>query len=477
MIDLRAPAVEAIDLAAHRAALALLEHPRMTEPQRNYCGHDERFFLWRGGNSIGKSYAHAWDDIHFLRGTHPWRKVPKPPVKILIGGFSFAQMDPLLEKLWMMLPKGEIDPKIRYVPGQGIQGYKQPVIPIVAGPGRGSMAFIVTYEQGGDRIKGFQGHRVSLDEPPPQHVYSEAVPRLNRFRGEMRITFTPTLDSPPLEYLEKEVKEGRVREMQTSYTQENCTIRGGLAPWAWVTQSQIDEDLAQYLADELPMRRDGAWDPVLVGRWLSEITDDHFTDDHLPAGQKWYLGVGVDHGTRPGRNCATLVACDELGEDFWILDEVWAEDQVTTTRDDARGILKMLARNGIRWDEVDVWVGDRATAESFFGDAKSNQDLMDELARELGMTRTAMAAKGLRIETAFKPGGSPRRGVAVMNNLARKGKLRIRRAARGFDQARKEWRGEKAHPLKDCVDSARYVLTRLRDQRNVRLGGGSGRYQ
>jgi hypothetical protein len=137
--------------------------------------------------------------------------------------------------------------------------------------------------------------------------------------------------------------------------------------------------------------------------------------------------------------------------------------EVTSTRDDARNILAMLAKENIRWHEVDHWVGDRATSDSFWGDAKSNQDLQAELAAQLGLSAREAAHRGLRIETAFKNRNSVRRGAALLNDLARKGQLKIHRQAKGFWEAAKQWRGDRQSELKDPFDSARYGVMKLLD--------------
>jgi len=464
-------AAEAFRQGGDRAELALLNHPRLTAPQLAFASSPERFMLWRGGNSIGKSWGHAWDLVHYARGTHPLRKVPEGQRKLLVAGFSFAQMDPLMEKLWAMLPKGEIHPKLYFAPGQGIKGFKEPVVPFVNGPGRGSVIYLATYEQGADRIMGFQGHRLSMDEPPPESVYGEARPRLNFHRGEMRITFTPTPESPPLEYMKKEVVEGRMKEIQTTYDQAACTILGGLVPWPWKRQSEIDEDVASYLPDEREMRRCGDWDPVVAGRWLERITESCYTDLPLPEG-RWVLAIAVDHGTRPGRQCATLVAASPDGE-YWIVDEARTET-VTTMAEDAANILAMLERNGLRWEEIDHWIGDRATSESFYGSAKSNFDLQKEMAAILRLTSREAAARGIRFQTMFKDRGSLRRGIALMNTMGSRGRLKIRKVCTGFEKGQREWTGDVQSPLKDPLDSARYGLMTLHDRADVRKIGTFG---
>lgn len=456
--------LELCQKAARRKEEAALNHPRMTAPQRAYASSTARRLLWRGGNSIGKSWIHAWDDIHFTRGTHPFRPCPKGPRSVLIAGYSFAQMDPLLQKLWALLPKDEIDPRLYYQPGNGILGFKVPCIPFVAGPGRGSVIYLATYEQGPERIMGWQGHRLSLDEPPPQDVYAEAIPRLNFFAGELRVTFTPTTSSPPLDYIREEVAEGRITELQTDYEEANCTILGGPVAWAWKTQAEIDADVAGYLPDDREMRRSGAWTPAIKGRALELIGEHCWIDGPIPKWKEFRIGVGIDHGTRPGRQSASLVT--EAGGDYYILDE-YRPQKAASTEEDARGILAMLARWRIPYTRVNLWIGDRATSASYWGEAKSNQDLLEALAAELRITAKEARRTGLKIQTARKPRGSVRRGVAKLNSLAREGRLKVHSRAAGFRAAALAWKGDDASELKDSVDSARYALMALYDKKEL----------
>jgi len=437
-----------------------LARPRLTQPQLDFVSWAAPKRLWRGGNTIGKSYGHAWQIVQLARKSNPWVNPFKGPLEIMVAGISFTQMDPLIKKLWGLLPKGEIDKKLYYQAGNGIRGLKVPTVEFVSGPGAGSIIYFATYDQGADRITGFQGHQLSFDEPPPYSIYNEAKPRLNSKSGHLCITFTPTPESPDLTHIREEVEAGDIAEMQTSYNLDAITIKGGLVPWAWKTQEGIDADIAAYAESERAMRRDGAWDQMVTGRALALIDERCWVDGPFPRSRHWRIGIGVDHGTRPGRQSASLVLLDLVSGEVWILDE-HRTGEVSSTSDDARGILAMLKRNGIPWTAVDLWVGDRATRESQYGIAKCNADLFVELASELRLTGRAAKERGLKIKTAFKNPGSPRRDVAKLNTLAQKGLLKVHAQAKGFREAVALWRGDAASAHKDPVDSARYPIMEL----------------
>ena len=462
----KAHAQQVLQAAEARWRAIPMNSVRLTDAQLTFLSDQRRHLLWRGGNSIGKTFAHALHILHRARGTHPWQpRRHQGPIKLLVAGYSFAQMDPLFEMLWSMCPKDEIDPKVRYVPNNGFRGFKEPTLPFIRGPGAGSYVKFATYEQGAARIMGAQVHYFGMDEPPPEDVWSEAQPRLNAYRGELRVTFTPTPISPPLGYLRKIVEAGRLPELQSSLTVDNVTIRGGLVPYPRMTQAQIDEQLATYLDDERPMREHGAWEVLPSGRWLSAVTDVTVIDRY-DVDAAWYVAIGIDHGAGAGRQCATLVLANAAGQVI-ICDEARVEG-VTSIEQDAQAILAMLERNGISWDQVDHWRGDRRHAGDFWGNEKTNRELAREIAHVVGLRTSEAADRGLRIRTPRKYQGSVRFGFRLVNSLAQVGRLRVMRRCEGFRSGARQWCGAPDDPLKDPLDSARYAIEGLYDAQVLR---------
>tara|TARA_R100000808_G_scaffold3397_1_gene12163 strand:- start:768 stop:2174 length:1407 start_codon:yes stop_codon:yes gene_type:complete len=454
--------------SADRGERYAIDYARPTRPQLAYLTSRERYLCWRGGNTIGKTWAIGLDIAHMLRGTSPFRPRPPGPVEILLSGYSFAQMDSVCRAVWEWLPREEVDPKVEYVKGGGFTGYKIPRVPLVRGPGEGSILRLATYGQGGQRVMGMQVDGAYLDEPPPENVYSETIPRLNERGGLFRAGFTPTPESPPLEYMQDEIKAGRLAELVTPYTQENVTIYGGIVPIPRKTQAEIDEQISRYLPDEREMRRTGDWFPKRSGRWMWAITDGLILDsDPLDDGRHWFLAVGVDHGTEPGKQYAGLVATD--GERVVVLDEVWRPGVQTTTQEDAHDLLSMLKRNGLVWTDIDAWVGDRRTNRNYFGVRKCNTDLTVEIAKQLGISRERAVSRGLRISVPSKGRGSVRRGFQLINTLAKAGKFHIMRRCEGFRDGADKWEGDPRSSLKDPLDGVRYAVERFRDDRRLRL--------
>ncbi len=443
---------------------------RLSHDQREWTGCRHQMALWRGGNSIGKSFAQAYDIIHSARGTHPDRPVRRPPVLLLVVGYSWAQMDPLCEKLWQLLPKDEIDPKVRYQPMNGFQGFKIPCIPFTSGPGAGSVIAFATYEQGGSRIMGMQVDGAWLDEPPPAGVYGEIRPRLNSRKGTLRITFTPTPDSPPLQYMRELVDEYKktdglsgMFEMQTSLTVRALTPDSDLAPYPRMTQEEINQAIDGYLQVEREMRAHGAWDPVRVGRWLEKFSDANVRPDDPKPGSR--VIVGIDYGTAAGKTAAVLGAFADMhtlqGRAWW-LGEARPEGY-TDARQDARAILEMIdsvkvGGRSLAFADVDEWWGDRPVAESRHLKGKSNERLRRALAAELGVALDDVP----KIRVPYKNTGSVRHGAQLMNTLFA-GRLSdgtplgiINPRCVGLIDAVLGWDGDNRSKHKDILDPARY---------------------
>lgn len=402
-------------LVAEGAALRAFEHIRLTRAQEAFLADDRQFVLCRGGNQIGKTTALLLDLIARCRGVHPWQSLRhKPPINVVVISESWDQMGQVggfMQKLWELLPKDEIDPKNDYEPGRGITG-KPPRIRFVSGPGKGSAITFATYRQGAKRVAGSTVHHVLMDEPGPESLFVEMLPRLFRYGGTMRLNFTPVLDMPDQTELRKRVASGRIHEHNPRLLEANCWPQG--APRPWKTQRELDQLIAVWPQAVLPMRVLGAWDPVYTGNALSAFDATLHVREDAPATGA-LLGVGVDHGAQAGKQAAVLGALssgDEPDPYAWLMDEEIGDGR-TSTREDARSILAMLRRNGQSWRDVDVWVGDRPTTADRRLIVKDNRKLRAALADEVGVPLEQFP----EIQTARKGPGSLDDGLTRWNKL------------------------------------------------------------
>ena len=450
-----------------------LDYLRYTDWQKTYLSDDAPSVLLRKGNQIGGTTAKHAEIIHRCRGTHPFKRTHRPPINAIVLSESWEQMGQAggyMQKLWELLPKDEIDPKVRFEPGRGITG-KPPRIVFTSGPGKGSVITFGTYRQGASRVAGSTVHFIDLDEPGPESILHEVMPRLLRHGGHIRIGFTPVLNMPDQRWLRQLVEAGEIGEHNPWLVEKNCWPKGNPGPW--LAQADIDRVARAWPEAIRSMRIKGSWDPVLTHKWLTNFDSSrHVRPERPPAGA--YLGVGVDHGANAGKQAAVLVAVVDRGElspYVFVLDEA-ISDGMSTPDQDARAIHEMLERNGYSWRNVDEWVGDRPTGESRYLIKKSNVLLRKHLAYQAKVLVKAFPL----LKTPKKWWGSVEHGLHLLNALAGDfdedgtNHLFVNPAAERFAEFCDGFAGDRKDPLKDVGDAGRYIIERaIRDVPSMRL--------
>jgi hypothetical protein len=447
------------------AAIAVVErralsYIRPTVPQSLFMHDTAPIALWRDANQVGKSLGLALDCIKFCRGDHP-EQTHRPPVNVGVAGFSWEQMEPLMEAIWRLAPKGELDPKNGFDPGRGITG-KPPRLVFTSGPGAGSKIIFATFKQGAKRLAGVALHRFYGDEPMPEQYFGEIVPRVFHHRGRIRLGFTPTPDMPPVGYLKEKIELGSIHEHNYGLSEANCWPMG--APVPWTTEAYIREFEANLLEVEREMRMGRSWVPLITGRWLKSFTDNNVRAFKISDLSGAFLTVGVDHGAAANKQAAVLVAILDRHTSrprAFIIDEVVVEG-ITTPEHDAEQIISMLRRRGLNYGDVDQWVGDKPTGSDRYAINKSNKDLRREIAAQLGIP----IVKTLPIRTPKKWAGSLTYGMRILDNMCRRETkagdphLVVHPRCEVFAQACREFNGDPRHPLKDPLDAGRYAIER-----------------
>ena len=449
---------------ARRDGLAWSRH---TVCQAECLEDDAPIVVWRDGNRLGKSRWLAEEALHVARGTHPhWRR--RAPTRVLVIGVSLEQMVPLMAEVWALVPKGELDPRNSHEPGRGITG-KPPRLVFVRGPGRGSVIAFATYRQGATRIAGGGYDLVIMDEPPPQSMYDEVLPRVLTTHGRIRIGFTPTLDMPDMAWMRKLCDAGVISHHNWGLKAEYCLPEGWPAPWN--TQEEIDAFEASLLPVHREMRMGRSWEPVLSGRVLAAFWDHNIRRDEPPPGA--ILVCGNDHGVQEGKQGAVLVACWDVASNrpkAAILGEYVGEG-LTRPENDAVGIISMirsvrLGGRSLDYDDVDVWVGDRPAEQRRRASSmiirKSNSALRRALADALH--RPLSAVKW--IEEVAKFSGSEISGLELLNSMAGRAEedgtphLIVWPTCPEWIRFAKEYRLDPHDPRKDIGDAGRYAVER-----------------
>ena len=446
-----------------------LDLAALTTPQSEWVSmgspldpdRDARPLLWLGANQIGKSFAQAAKLLHFIRRTGPYAKRKPGPVRVAVISISKEQIEPLMAKIWDLLPKaanakGDLvaieAPSLQFEPGFGFRG-KPPRIKFTSGLGNGSVVVFATYQQGSARIAGLTADVILLDEPPPESMWGEVCLRVLRLAGQIWITMTITPDSPPQDWLKAKVDANQIRFMQTPLTVRNIKPPG-LPPF--LSAAKIAAMRAQISEAERPLRFDAAWEGATVEQWLSAWSGELIGTCRPPGGAR--LIVSGDHGIRPGRQGAALIAHIQTPTPrYWLLGEVCCDPsnmKPTTSKQDAENIKRMLDSWGYSWEHIDDWVFDRS-ADAYRQEVKKSNKL---LRLHLAEVYKVEQDRFPRLEVPYKTGGSFIQGFSLLNSIFCEHQITVDARCVGFVRSCQKWNGDKRSPLKDILDSVRYGL-------------------
>jgi phage terminase large subunit-like protein len=454
----------ATNTLARRAHADPLAYFRPTPPQLAFLSSNHPIRLLRAGNQLGKTWAGLADCIYRCLGSHPYTLVKAAPIEAWVVVVSWEQSLSIQAKLWQLLPKDAIEPDCEYTPGKGFRG-RTPIVRFK----NGSVLRIRTVNQGALALAGSTVSYVLIDEPPPEAIWSEIAARVLRERGRIAITLTPI--GLPLGWLKKLVEEQVVQDLHFPLSVENTTPIGGRP---LLTQEDIDKLTAQILPQEVAQRIHGEWDSGWVeGRVFKMFDPTTHVRADVPAGEA-LIGVGIDHGTEAGAQVAVLTALVRDGGEghpkIWVLDQV-VSDGMTTPDQDAAAILTMLKRCGLRWENVDRWVGDRKVYGKKNGSLKSNAMLMSAFERALKLPTGSLP---FRIHVAYKPRGSVFEGYRVLSAAMLRNDFSINPRCRGLIDDLQKFDGREASEHKHSIDALRYTLElytrRLYQPTAIRLG-------
>ena len=444
---------------------------RWTDAQRAFIESPYRLTVWWGGNGIGKSVAVAELVRRALCSQLHWQR-PGPKVVILAGN-TLMQLGATLQYLWNSEFRAWLRPGVRYESGS-LKGQRLLVFDIIAGPGAGSTLRCGSFTDV-DNLAGPRADVVVTDEPLPQKAYDELWARLFGRNGRMYQTFTVTMTTAPkLDYLWQMVDNESLPwagQIQTELTLENVTPRGGLIELPWYSPDELREAEEGLSERQRDIRMGRTRHPMSGGVEFKSWGPHLIGPCDVPPGTP--LGVGIDHGSKPGAQRAVLVAVGGRGPQarVWVLDE-YKGDGRTESEEDAAGILAMLVRNGFSLGDVDTWYGDRAHAGDRKGGAKSNLRLIWSMAAHLGYDtsrkgwREKLPVAFRRMRVPFKRESSVWDGVEALHRLMVGRAPRITMAPRcaALNHDLSTWDGNRRAPEKDGIDALRYIVVPMSER-------------
>lgn len=138
-----------------------------------------------GGNRSGKTVGGINEDIFWLRGQHPFRKVPEPPV---IGRITTVDFKNGAQKIIIPNLRQWIPPSL-LINGSWTDSYDAQKHVLTCS--NGSELEIMSYDQELDKFAGVPRHFIHFDEEPPKDIFGECKARLVDYGGSWWMTMTP----------------------------------------------------------------------------------------------------------------------------------------------------------------------------------------------------------------------------------------------------------------------------------------------
>lgn len=155
------------------------------EKQLQFHKSTAKIRLYIGGNRSGKTTGSVAEGIYYLRGDHPHKRVPEPPVYGRTIGVDFLRgVESILKpqyRRWL--------PPSLLKDGSWDRSYDSASRMLTLT--NGSVLEFMSYEQDTDKFAGVPRHFTHYDEEPPKHIYNECKARLIDYNGDAWFSMTP----------------------------------------------------------------------------------------------------------------------------------------------------------------------------------------------------------------------------------------------------------------------------------------------
>lgn len=439
-------------------------------PQMGFFACQAKFRLLRSGNqSIGKSTALLADLVWHAMGTHPWRASGRARAgEYWLICSSWSQSVAIQEKLHALIPPGALHPDTVFSSVRGFKG-KNPAVQVRHALGGWSTIRIKTAKQGSLNLAGATIDGAAFDEIPLEGIYAEVVKRVQARGGWISLGLTPI--GAPVDWLRELAVAKVIEDLHSPLTPEALIPVGRTLPRRLPDGTPCDAEWIAKIeretpAHEVPVRIHGEWEVRSVEAYFAAVFRGSgptaHVHDRLPKGDVT-LALGIDHGSRPGKQTAILVAVDEQRAgpvSIYVLDQ-WVDlTGVSTPEEDARGILAMLQRHGLQWRDLKHVHGDRVHLPGS-GRQKSNKDLAVQIAKVLRIPPDALLPQIRTVKRGEGRGaGSKTVGLRwVYHTMSREGGFgahpRCARLIEGFGRYNLT---DDDHGWSDSMDALRYAL-------------------
>lgn len=141
--------------------------------------------LFIGGNRTGKTVSNVMECIWWLTKTHPYREMPKEPVR---GRFVTVDFKNIIKPVTIPMFKQWL-PQSYLFNGSWEDSYDKQTDTLHLT--NGSFIEFMSYEQETDKFASASRHFVSFDEEPPKDIWQECLARLIDTNGSWWMSMTP----------------------------------------------------------------------------------------------------------------------------------------------------------------------------------------------------------------------------------------------------------------------------------------------
>lgn len=250
----------------------------------------ERGKLYIGGNRSGKTVGGIVEDIWWLRGEHPYREVPHPPLRGRIVTVSYTEgiNKIIIPELAKWLPPSDL------INGSWEDSYSKAERTLTLD--NGSTVELMSLDQKLVKFAGTSRHFVHFDEEPSQDIYNECRLRLLDTAGSWWMTMTPVEGMTWVYddiYEPNVVPGGRVLVIIID-TEEN----------PYVSRAEIEAALAGLSPEERKARKEGKFvqlGNLVFDEFIPKFAPvghllEPFTEEQLFKIRDWTHYASLDHG-------------------------------------------------------------------------------------------------------------------------------------------------------------------------------------
>lgn len=416
--------------------------------------------LFRAGNQVGKTHVGAGLTIEACLTSQ---------IEAWVVCTSWSQAVAIMAKVWALVPKDRIKRGQRFNRRSGF-GKDNPALEFA----NGSILRFRTTNQGAEALAGATVDWIWIDEPTDEEIYRELQKRVSRRGGKLIITLTPV--NRDCTWLRKLVESGAIPEVHApldsralTYSRTGKRMRLADAKRTLMDDAWIAEQIRVTPPSWVPVVIHGEWETRAEGVFYRSFDPARHVSATVkmrvpPNGRvRWLLGIDYAAADRDLGQCAVLsrvldVPRADGGYDVWIyvVDEV-CMGGFADSDEFAGGLLDMLDRNGITWQQLHAVHGDNPVAGGV--EQKSNSNTM----KAIGV-RLRTPARGIlpRIQEAKdgRGAGSPGfdQGHGTIYAWIARDRVMVHPRCVNVIKGMATYDLDSHHPLKDVLDALRYGL-------------------